>query len=117
MKIMSSISTKAAGSAASKGFERCSGKYASITRKFVSKDNNLRPMSSGSASSDDEENYYGVWRPNRTTVAFERMERTCPSELEAYARCVIDKQNAGALTLGACEEQFREVMNCFRSVR
>lgn len=60
--------------------------------------------------------HYG-WQPNQTTVIFQRMEKNCPDVLKAYAKCVIEKQNSGALVQGACDEQFQVVMNCFRSVR
>ncbi|KAL9185540.1 hypothetical protein ACHAXT_003317 [Thalassiosira profunda] len=71
---------------------------------------------STSEGSDDDD-HYGVWPPNQTTVIFQRMEETCPDVLTAYAQCVTNKQNGGALTQGACEEEFRAVMGCFRSVR
>ena len=65
----------------------------------------------------DDEDHFGIWRPNQSTVAFQRMEQECPDVLSSYARCVIDRQNTGALTQGACEEEFQAVMSCFRSVR
>lgn len=72
---------------------------------------------SKSVTSDDNHNHFGVWQPNQTTIIFQRMEETCPDVMKSYARCVIDKQNNGALIQGACEEQFQAVMKCFRSVR
>ena len=45
------------------------------------------------------------------------MEVKCPDVIKEYAQCVINKQNDGALVQGACEEQFMEVMDCFKSVR
>lgn len=68
-------------------------------------------------SSDDDDHFFGVWQPNQTTVTFQRMEKKCPDVMKSYAKCVIDKQNSGALIQGACEEQFQAVMDCFRTVR
>ncbi|KAL7529617.1 hypothetical protein ACHAWF_003051 [Thalassiosira exigua] len=65
----------------------------------------------------DDDNHFGVWPPNQTTVIFQQMEKECPDALKAYARCVIEKQNGGVLVQGACKEKFQAVMNCFRSVR
>ena len=45
------------------------------------------------------------------------MESICPDAMKAYAQCVIEKQNEGALTKGACDESFKKVMDCFRNVR
>ncbi len=73
------------------------------------------PRSPASANESSEEHY--GWQPNQTTVIFQRMEKTCPDVMKAYAKCVIEKQNSGALVQGACDEQFQRVMNCFRSVR
>ena len=64
-----------------------------------------------------DDHHLGVWPPNQTTVIFQRMQVKCPDVIKAYARCVIDKQNNGALIRGACDEQFRAVIDCFRSVR
>ena len=72
-----------------------------------------RPPSENNSAVDDN---FG-WQPNQATVIFQRMEETCPDALKSYARCVIEKQNSGALVQGACEEPFQAVMNCFRSVR
>ena len=58
-----------------------------------------------------------IWKPNQTTTIFQRMESECPDVMTAYAQCVIEKQNTGALTQDACATQFHAVMDCFRSVR
>ena len=60
---------------------------------------------------------FGIWQPNQTTRIFQRMEKTCPDALKAYAQCVIEKQNNGVLVKGACDESFGKVMDCFRTVR
>lgn len=73
-----------------------------------------RSMTDDAAAGED---HFGIWRPNQSTVAFQRMEQECPDALSSYARCVIDRQNSGALTQGACEDEHRAVMSCFRSVR
>ena len=64
-----------------------------------------------------DDHHFGVWPPNQTTVIFQRMQGKCTDVIKEYARCVINKQNSGALIQGACDEQFRAVMDCFRSVR
>ena len=68
-------------------------------------------------SSLNDDDPTGVYQPNQTTLIFQRMEQQCPQELKAYAQCVIEKQNNGALVKGACEESFGRVMDCFRRVR
>ena len=45
------------------------------------------------------------------------MEMKCPQVMTEYAKCVINKQNEGALIKGACDEKFIAVMDCFKSVR
>ncbi|KAL3799789.1 hypothetical protein HJC23_010439 [Cyclotella cryptica] len=70
-----------------------------------------------STSNDDGEPSFGAWQPNQLTMIFQRMEATCPDDLKAYARCVVEKQNKGALVQGACEESFQRVMDCYRTVR
>jgi hypothetical protein len=69
------------------------------------------------SSSNDGDPSFGVWQPNQITTIFQRMEATCPDALNAYARCIIEKQNNGALVQGACEESFERVMECFKNVR
>ena len=66
---------------------------------------------------DDNDHYFGVGPPNKITVVYQRMQVQCPDVIKAYARCVIDKQNSGALIQNACEDEFRKVRDCFRSVR
>eukprot|EP00571_Detonula_confervacea_P015407 CAMPEP_0172305762 /NCGR_PEP_ID=MMETSP1058-20130122/6999_1 /TAXON_ID=83371 /ORGANISM="Detonula confervacea, Strain CCMP 353" /LENGTH=111 /DNA_ID=CAMNT_0013017467 /DNA_START=29 /DNA_END=364 /DNA_ORIENTATION=- len=106
---------KASGAvaAAARGVERCASN--SLPKAFSA------PFSSGSNNDDvvddNDDNHFGVWQPNQTTVIFQRMEDKCPDIMKAYASCVVDKQNSGALVQGACEEKFRAVMDCFRSVR
>ena len=69
------------------------------------------------STSSDLENNFGIWKPNQITTIYQAMELKCPDVLKEYAQCVINKQNEGALVQGACEEQFMEVMDCFKSVR
>jgi hypothetical protein len=66
---------------------------------------------------DDNDHYFGVGPPNKITVVYQRMQVQCPDVIKAYARCVIDKQNSGALIQNACEDEFHKVRDCFRSVR
>mmetsp|Transcript_25077 Transcript_25077/g.47968 ORF Transcript_25077/g.47968 Transcript_25077/m.47968 type:complete len:131 (-) Transcript_25077:400-792(-) len=130
---MTSLS-KAAGTLAAtrRGVEKHS--ISSLSSAFLTRANNTTQEKSSSFSSDsnsndgtttattntgsgDGDDHFGVWQPNQTTVIFQRMEETCPDVMKTYARCVIDKQNGGALVQGACDESFQAVMNCFRSVR
>mmetsp|Transcript_4569 Transcript_4569/g.10027 ORF Transcript_4569/g.10027 Transcript_4569/m.10027 type:complete len:127 (+) Transcript_4569:167-547(+) len=126
---MTSLS-KAAGTLAAtrRGVEKHS--IPSLSNAFIARANNnttqkkTSSFSSDSNSKDattttggDGDDHFGVWQPNQTTVILQRMEETCPDVMKTYARCVIDKQNGGALVQGACDESFQAVMNCFRSVR
>jgi hypothetical protein len=124
---MSSLG-KAAGSAAVRGIERCSAATFSQSRITSVMDSNTvaqrSPFTSNSRDNGDDDNevapddhHFGVWPPNQTTVIFQRMQVTCPDVIKAYSSCVVNKQNSGALIQGACDEQFRAVMDCFRSVR
>lgn len=85
---------------------------ASITRQNAPLGNTTQ-----SFSTQHDDSTFGVWQPNQTTQIYQRMEQTCPAELKAYAQCVIQKQNDGALVKGSCEESFLKVMDCFRAVR
>mmetsp|Transcript_42906 Transcript_42906/g.73189 ORF Transcript_42906/g.73189 Transcript_42906/m.73189 type:complete len:141 (+) Transcript_42906:237-659(+) len=77
-----------------------------------------RPPSNDCTTGDGGgEDYFGIWQPNQTTVLFQRMEQSCPDVMQAYAKCVIHKQNSGALVKDACGKEFQAVMDCFRSVR
>mmetsp|Transcript_37656 Transcript_37656/g.80408 ORF Transcript_37656/g.80408 Transcript_37656/m.80408 type:complete len:112 (+) Transcript_37656:14-349(+) len=107
--------SKAAGTAAAAVRGRGVGNGAFITRgdDIIA---HRSPFSDSTNGTCDDE-FGATWQPNQTTTLFRRMERTCPDVLKAYARCVVHKQNSGALFQGACEEQFRAVMDCFRSVR
>jgi hypothetical protein len=123
---MSSLG-KRAGSTAARGIERCSAATFAPTRITSVMGNNAAAQRSTftSDSRDDgddnevapDDHHFGVWPPNQTTVIFQRMQVKCPDVIKEYARCVINKQNSGALIQGACDEQFRAVMDCFRSVR
>ena len=106
---------KAAGIATARGIERCAGPL-SIS-SAINNTNTQKSSFSSATTSDDDDHHFGVWQPNQTTVIFQRMEETCPDVLTAYAQCVTEKQNGGALIEGACEENFQAVMNCFKSVR
>ena len=71
-----------------------------------------------SSGSDTNSPTSVVWsQPNQTTLIYQRMEMKCPQVMTEYAKCVINKQNEGALIRGACEEKFIAVMDCFKSVR
>ena len=71
-----------------------------------------------SESDTDFHNNSSVWaQPNQTTVIYQKMEMKCPEIMTDYAKCVINKQNEGALIQGACEKEFIAVMDCFKSVR
>jgi hypothetical protein len=56
-------------------------------------------------------------QPNRMTTIFSRMKETCPDSIKLYAQCVIQHQKDGTLDHKSCEEEFRSVKDCFRSVR
>lgn len=71
-----------------------------------------------SSGSDTNSTTSVVWsQPNQTTLIYQRMEMKCPQVMTEYAKCVINKQNEGALIRGACDEKFIAVMDCFKSVR
>lgn len=121
--------TKAAGAAAARGCAaitanlsatppRASSVVGSIAvssqRSHFTSDSNDDSCEDASALDDD---HFGVWPPNKMTVVYQRMQVECPDIIKAYARCVIDKQNSGALIQNACEDEFRRVRDCFRSVR
>jgi len=65
--------------------------------------------------------------PNRFTQYYQLMKQTCPDRIRNYARCVARANNSeddegggsggSGLAKGACEEEFRQVKECFRSVR
>ena len=111
---------KAAGTVAARGrggversFPKAFIKYSNAQQQSLFSNESNNTCTTG----DEDGHNFGVWPPNQTTAIFSRMETKCPDVMQAYARCVIDKQNGGALVQGACEEQFRAVMACFRSVR
>mmetsp|Transcript_8677 Transcript_8677/g.19072 ORF Transcript_8677/g.19072 Transcript_8677/m.19072 type:complete len:80 (+) Transcript_8677:142-381(+) len=54
--------------------------------------------------------------PNRLTAAFTEMKSTCPTEMTAYAACVLAAHSGGGLHRHVCEEEFRLVRECFRKV-
>ncbi|KAL7433738.1 hypothetical protein ACHAXH_007352 [Discostella pseudostelligera] len=135
---------RATGSAASRGVTRyaassstsstvalpsyVTGNSASIKATYSSdgKDINRRRDNphdnNGTIAANDDQDHNdtiaeSIWQPNQTTTIFQKMETTCPDAMKAYAQCVINKQNSGALTQDACAVQFRAVMECFRSVR
>ena len=88
----------------------------SSQRSHFTSDSNEDSCEDASSALDDD-HYFGVWPPNKMTVVYQRMQVECPDIIKAYARCVIDKQNSGALIQNACEDEFRRVRDCFRSVR
>ena len=69
------------------------------------------------STTSDLENNFNIWSPNQLTTIYQKMELKCPNVIKEYATCVIKKQNDGVLVQGACDEQFRMVMDCFKSVR
>jgi len=79
--------------------------------------NSTTPPHHFSTSTSDLENNFGIWKPNQLTTIYQAMELKCPNVLKEYAQCVINKQNDGALIQGACEDKFKMVMDCFKSVR
>ena len=89
----------------------------SSQRSHFTSDRNDDSCEDTSAALDDNDHYFGVGPPNKITVVYQRMQVQCPDIIKAYARCVIDKQNSGALIQNACEDEFRKVRDCFRSVR
>jgi hypothetical protein len=58
-------------------------------------------------------------RPNQFTSIYNQMQIQCPLELKDYANCVINIHNHPdeILEKGSCEDEFRAVKECFRSVR
>lgn len=86
----------------------------STHRSHFTSDSNDDSCEVASALDDD---HFGIWPPNKMTIVYQRMQVECPDVIKAYARCVIDKQNSGALIQNACEDEFRRVRDCFRSVR
>jgi hypothetical protein len=58
-------------------------------------------------------------RPNQFTSIYNQMQIQCPLELRDYANCVINIHNHPdeILEKGSCEDEFRAVKECFRSVR
>ena len=41
----------------------------------------------------------------------------CKEIIQAYAQCVITKQNEGVLTKGVCDREYKALMDCFRAAR
>ena len=122
--------TKAAGSAAARGCAAITANLSatpprassavgsnavSSQRSHFTSDSNDDSCEDASSALDDD--HFGVWPPNKMTVVYQRMQVECPDIIKAYARCVIDKQNSGALIQNACDDEFRRVRDCFRSVR
>ena len=76
-----------------------------------------------------------LWQPNQTTLTFTKMlnnntnvasgrpsstntnNHNCKEIIQAYAQCVITKQNEGVLTKGVCEKEYNALMDCFRAAR
>ena len=55
--------------------------------------------------------------PNRMTVAFNAMKKSCPDAIQAYAVCVSSHHNVGSLEKGSCSSEFAVVRECYRQVR
>lgn len=79
--------------------------------------NNLHDEGTADINDDEDRDNFGMWKPNQITTIFREMEISCPDVMRAYAQCVVEKQNSGALIQGACDVQFTAVMDCFRSAR
>jgi len=57
-------------------------------------------------------------KPNRFTVVFQQMKQSCPSQISAYAQCVLKEEGgSGNVTKGSCSKEFAMVKDCFRQVR
>lgn len=56
-------------------------------------------------------------KPNRFTVIFQEMKTSCPSQITAYASCVLKEEGTGNVMKGSCEKEFALVKDCFRQVR
>jgi len=89
----------------------------SLPESLSTKTSNTTHHFSTTSSSSDLENNFGIWKPNQLTTIYQAMELKCPNLLKEYATCVINKQNDGVLVQGACEDKFKMVMDCFKSVR
>jgi hypothetical protein len=72
--------------------------------------NNTRKFSTSTSSTTS-------WQPNQTTTTFTKMQSICPEIIQAYATCVISKQNKGILVQGVCEQEYIKLMDCFKKVR
>lgn len=59
----------------------------------------------------------GIPSPNQFTTAFQEVKRTCPQYMEAYATCVMQHHHAGTLEKHCCEEEFRQLKDCFKRCR
>ena len=55
--------------------------------------------------------------PNRLTSQFQEMKTACPSQITAYAQCVLNEEGTGNITKGACGKEYAMVKDCFRQVR
>lgn len=80
----------------------------------------LHNMIRGTATSKLQQATEGSIRrqsPNRLTLAFQQMKTACPSQISAYAQCVLNEEGAGNITKGSCDSEYTMVKECFRQVR
>ena len=57
-------------------------------------------------------------QPNNFTQYMTKMKQVCPDAMKQYAACVVQAQEAAGTTMhGACQEEFDQVKECFRTVR
>lgn len=58
-------------------------------------------------------------QPNSFTQYMTKMKQVCPEAMQQYAACVVQAQEAAAGTTmhSACQDEFDQVKECFRTVR
>ena len=55
--------------------------------------------------------------PNPFTAHVTAMKQHCPDAMRAYAKCVLEAQEAGHSLHRVCEAEFQQVKECWRQVR
>ena len=76
-----------------------------------------RCFGSSTSASSSTSNPTGDRQPNSFTQYVTRMKQVCPDAMQQYAVCVTEAQEAGKTLHGACEAEYAQVKECFRSVR
>ena len=56
-----------------------------------------------------------IYKANRMTVAFQKMRKSCPQQMKAYADCVMTKYKDNSLEKDSCSKEFSLVKHCYRS--